>query len=179
MYDGSVTVSRTNGTISARCDNEAMNILALNLAYDIINTNKNVNQARSDYGMHAMAFMKGEKPAYTQNLNFNGDKSAPDPDQPLDMTEEKIGIGGAGASGIEHSDTYCAKMKDGKFVVMYEGNVVTADATLSNGIVIRTDGTVVKQDGSTITLKEGECIDKEGKIIEERMKAKTKKDNPY
>jgi len=96
-YDGSVTVNRTNGTISARCDKEAMNILALNLSYDIIINVKSVTQARDDYGKNAMAFKKGDKPAYTQKLNFSSDKSAPDPDKPLDMDMEKtIGSEGSG-----------------------------------------------------------------------------------
>jgi len=96
-YDGSVTVNRTNGTISARCDMESMNILALNLSYDIINNVKSLAQARDEYGKNAMAFKKGDKPAYTQKLNFSSDKSAPDPDKPLDMEMEKtIGAEGTG-----------------------------------------------------------------------------------
>lgn len=96
LYDGSVTANRTNGTISVRCDNESMNFLALNLAYDIFNNNKAVDKARSDYGRDAMAFMKGEKPMYTQKLNFSSDKSAPDPDKSLEMMKEKTTMGGSG-----------------------------------------------------------------------------------
>jgi hypothetical protein len=94
FYDGSISVNRTNGTISARCDKEAMNILAINLAYDIIKNNKNVEQARKDYRTYAMDFNKGEKPDYTQNLNFNSDPSAPDADEPMESANEKTGIGG-------------------------------------------------------------------------------------
>lgn len=94
MYDGSVTANRTNGTISARCDKEAMNILALNLSYDIIKNNKSVEQAREDYAKDAMAFMDGKKPGSTQKLNFTSDPSAPDSDKPMDMTKMKSSIGG-------------------------------------------------------------------------------------
>lgn len=94
MYDGSVTANRTNGTISARCDNEAMNILALNLTHDIVVNKKIVEQARNDHGVAAMAFMKGEKPTYTQKLNFTSDPTAPDLDTPMDMMQEKTGMGG-------------------------------------------------------------------------------------
>lgn len=87
-YDGSVTANRTNGTISARCDKEAMNFLALNLSYDIIKGNKDVEQVRMEYGKSVMAFMKGEKPEYTQKLIFSSDKSAPDPDKPLEMMKD-------------------------------------------------------------------------------------------
>jgi hypothetical protein len=93
MFDGSITANRTNGTISARCDGEAMNILALNNAYEILKNSKAVDAARNDYGKDAMSFMKGEKPMYTQKLNFNSDPSAPDTDTPLDMKNEK-GMGG-------------------------------------------------------------------------------------
>lgn len=95
FYDGSVTANRTNGTISARCDNEAMNLLALNLTYDIVSNSKTVEEARMNYGKDAMAYMKGEKPAYTQKLNFISDKTAPDPDKQLDLDMEqmKLGVG--------------------------------------------------------------------------------------
>lgn len=85
LYDGSVTVNRTNGTVSARCDNEGMNFLAVNLAYDITKNKVTVDEARMNYGNDAMAFMKGEKPGYTQKLNFVSDPTSPDPDEPLDM----------------------------------------------------------------------------------------------
>lgn len=45
-YDGSVIVERTKGEISARCDKEEMNFLALNLANDVATGNKTVEEAR-------------------------------------------------------------------------------------------------------------------------------------
>ena len=45
-FDGSVTVDRTQGLISARCDMEANNMLALNLVHDIITGKKTVAKAR-------------------------------------------------------------------------------------------------------------------------------------
>jgi hypothetical protein len=80
-YDGSVIVERTKGEISARCDMEEMNILALNLANDIISGEKNVEEARKFYAETAMAVMKGEKPEYTQKLKFSTDKNSADPDK--------------------------------------------------------------------------------------------------
>jgi hypothetical protein len=73
-----------------------------------------------------------------------------------------------------HGDKYCAKMRDGKMVIMYEGKTVTADVTLANGTLIKTDGTIIRQDGTSVMLKEGECIDRDGKIM-----MKPKKDKPY
>jgi hypothetical protein len=46
-YDGSVIVERTKGTMSARCDKEEMNYLALNLANDIVTGKRSVEDARA------------------------------------------------------------------------------------------------------------------------------------
>lgn len=69
-YDGSVTVQRTRGEMSAMCDKEAMNFLALNLAHGIITGGKSVEEARREYAKTAMAFMQGQKLASTQELQF-------------------------------------------------------------------------------------------------------------
>lgn len=45
-FDGSVTVSRSRGLLSARCHDEEANHLAVNLAHDIITGSKTVAQAR-------------------------------------------------------------------------------------------------------------------------------------
>ncbi|MFN2440518.1 MAG: hypothetical protein ABR503_15040 [Chitinophagaceae bacterium] len=82
-YDGSVVVERTKGEMSARCDKEEMNFLALNLANDVATGKKTVEEARMYYAKAAMAFMKGEKDPYTQGLKFTiphgntGDKDMP------------------------------------------------------------------------------------------------------
>ncbi len=69
-FDGSIIVDRTRGTLSARCDSEAHNLLALNLAWDIINNKKSVEEARKAYGQMAMKAMKGEKGEYLTKLMF-------------------------------------------------------------------------------------------------------------
>ncbi len=84
FYNGSVTANRTNGTISSRCNNEAINLLSLNLAYDILNNSKTVAQARIQHGKDELDFTNGKKPQYTQYMHFIGDKTAPDPDKTLD-----------------------------------------------------------------------------------------------
>ena len=84
FYDGSVIAERTKGEISARCDKEEMNLLALNLANDIVTGKRSVEDARQFYAQTAMAFMKGEKPAYTQSLQFTvATGGTADPDQPM------------------------------------------------------------------------------------------------
>jgi hypothetical protein len=70
LYDGSVVCSRTFGEISARCDKEPMNFLALNLAHDIIRGEKDIEAARNFYAKTAWAFMKGDEQVYTQKFQF-------------------------------------------------------------------------------------------------------------
>jgi len=85
-YDGSVIAERTKGTLTARCDKEEMNFLALNLAHDIVSGRKTVAAARKEYADTAMAFMKGEKRPYTQKLQFDVAKgNTGDPDRPAPM----------------------------------------------------------------------------------------------
>lgn len=83
-FDGSVIVDRTKGTLSARCDREEMNFLALNLAHDIITGKKTVEEARDYYAKTATKFKEGNKAdTYVQGLQFSvrqdetGDRDAP------------------------------------------------------------------------------------------------------
>ena len=87
MYDGSVILERTKGEMSARCDQEPLNILALNLAHDIATGQRTVEEARMFYGEQAMAFKSGEPARYTERLLFTppSDAAANDPDEPLSM----------------------------------------------------------------------------------------------
>jgi hypothetical protein len=71
MYDGSVVCNRTNGKISARCDKEEANFLAINLAHDIITGKKDVNAARDEYAKAVKEMINGGKPEYMQKLQFN------------------------------------------------------------------------------------------------------------
>lgn len=73
-YDGSVFVERTVGELSARCDNEEANFLALNLAHDIIIGKRTPEEARKFYTDAIIAKDKGEKPPYTQALQFEVSK---------------------------------------------------------------------------------------------------------
>jgi hypothetical protein len=81
-YDGSVIVERTKGTISARCDKEELNFLALNLANDVATGKKTVEQARSHYAMIATKFMNGGTDPYLQGLQFKAMPGSGDPDRP-------------------------------------------------------------------------------------------------
>ncbi len=82
-YDGSVIVERTKGEMSARCDKEEMNILALNLANDIVRGTRTVQDARNTYAQQATAFKQQLSAPLTQTLRFaipHGGTA--DPDRP-------------------------------------------------------------------------------------------------
>lgn len=89
-YDGSVILDRTRGEISARCDKEEANFLAINLAHDVMMKKRNVKGARSFYGdtikqMKAMSLDMTHRP-YTEGFTFMKPMGMTnDPDRPLMM----------------------------------------------------------------------------------------------
>ena len=84
-YDGSVTVKRTEGTMSARCDLEGANFLALNLAHEIVTGKRNVDEARAFYGEQIKAMKAGQPAPYTERLLFDPPADTSDPDKPLEQ----------------------------------------------------------------------------------------------
>ncbi len=93
-FDGSVTFDRTQGTLSARCDKEGNNLLALNLAHDIITGKKTVEQARTSYGDIVKEKMNGATPAYMQKLSFVAELNTLDPDiNTTGLTKEDVARG--------------------------------------------------------------------------------------
>ena len=62
---------------------------------------------------------------------------------------------GAGTSEM-WKDKFCAKMKNGRTIVMHNDKELLSDFTASSGVKIKTDGTVIKKDGSTLMLKDGQ-----------------------
>lgn len=69
-YNGSVVLDRTKGQMSSYAENEAMNILALNLAHDVLAGRMNSDAARVTYGKETLNFLNGFKTAQTQVLSF-------------------------------------------------------------------------------------------------------------
>jgi 3-oxoacyl-[acyl-carrier-protein] synthase III len=84
MYDGSVVVERTTGMISARCDKEGANFLALNLAHDIATGKRSVEDAREMYGKEVMKMKAGQMTEYTKGLMFSANLNAADADVALE-----------------------------------------------------------------------------------------------
>ena len=90
-FDGSVTFDRTQGTMSARCDKEGNNFLALNLANDIITGKKTVLSARKAYGDIVKLKMKGGNPLYMAKLTFTPKSNTADPDKnTTGLTKEEV-----------------------------------------------------------------------------------------
>ncbi|MBA3663266.1 MAG: hypothetical protein H0W61_03535 [Bacteroidetes bacterium] len=89
MFDGSVVSNRTNGEISARCDKEGANFLAINLANDVIKGNKDVKTARDFYAAAVKEMINGGKPAYMQKLQFDvASGNTADADKPNSIITE-------------------------------------------------------------------------------------------
>lgn len=80
-YDGSVMFERTKGELSARCDQEPANFLAINLAHDIVTEQTSVEEARREYAETMQRMMAGESPSTVQGFQFDlpeGDQRDPD-----------------------------------------------------------------------------------------------------
>ncbi len=84
-FDGSVYFDRTRGELSAKCDKEVANMLALNLAVDVITDKKSPDEARQAYADAMQQVMSGAKPEIVSELKFErpSARAAADPDRPL------------------------------------------------------------------------------------------------
>lgn len=83
-YDGSVTLDRTRGEMSARCDLEGHNILSLNIAHDIVTGKHDAQSAQKTFGEVIAQDMLGKKPAYVTALQFKpATAAAADPGKPV------------------------------------------------------------------------------------------------
>jgi len=81
QYDGSVWFHRTRGELSAQCDKEEANNLALNLSHDIATGRRTVADARAFYAKTAMALMAGDKSSpYLSGIMFQTNANAADMD---------------------------------------------------------------------------------------------------
>jgi hypothetical protein len=77
-FDGSVTVRRTQGLISARCHDEMANLLAIKLSHDIIQNKKTVEEARKAY-VDIMVDYRAKRPTpYMDALQFPEQKNTAD-----------------------------------------------------------------------------------------------------
>lgn len=75
-FDGSVIVERTKGEVSARCDMEAANILALNLMHDIVTGKHSAAKAREIYSEVTGAYVLNQPAPYAEKFQFTVPSSA-------------------------------------------------------------------------------------------------------
>jgi hypothetical protein len=78
-YNGSIVLDRTKGEMSSFAENEAMNILALNLAHDVLSSRMSADAARVTYGKETISFLNGNKTENTQVLKFGSQYETADP----------------------------------------------------------------------------------------------------
>lgn len=101
-FDGSVTVRRTPGHLSATCHDEQANFLALNLAHDIATGVRTVGEARAAYVQNMVDYRAGRPTPYMDGLRFAPQPDAADPDvavtsaHELRLRAEREGVVAAG-----------------------------------------------------------------------------------
>lgn len=79
-FDGSVVVERTAGEMAARCHDEEANILALNLADEIVHGQKTVEEARNHYATEFLNARRGDPTPYMDRLRFTPQPGGGDSD---------------------------------------------------------------------------------------------------
>lgn len=86
-FDGSVIVERTKGEVSARCDMEAANILAINLMHEIVTGKRTVEEARQFYSETSAAYVLNRPAPYAEAFQF------PLPQEDTKDTDKTIIVG--------------------------------------------------------------------------------------
>jgi hypothetical protein len=82
-YNGSIVLDRTKGEMSSFADNEAMNILALNLAHEVMSGRMGAEAARITFGKETMNYLNGKRTAYTSVLHFGTQYQTSDPGETI------------------------------------------------------------------------------------------------
>jgi hypothetical protein len=88
-FDGSVTVDRTAGEVSARCHDEEANSLALNLTHDIVTGTRTVEDARQYYAKEFLDFRRRQPTPYMDELGFEAGGDTADADVRV-VTDDEI-----------------------------------------------------------------------------------------
>jgi hypothetical protein len=89
QFDGSVTIERTSGEVSARCHDEEANRLALNLMHDIVEGRRTVEEARDHYAKEFLDARRKRPTPYMERLRFSPPANAADPDQRV-VSDERL-----------------------------------------------------------------------------------------
>jgi hypothetical protein len=81
QFNGSIVIHRTRGEMSSTSDSEDTNFLALNVADDVVNGERDAEQARTYYAQIIRAKMIKEPEPYLQALKFKPAADTADPDE--------------------------------------------------------------------------------------------------
>ncbi len=104
-FDGSLIVYRTAGQVMASCDNEAANILSLNLMHEIVEGRMTAEQARQELGEQQAAWLVNREAPHAQRIAFAQPSEsetgyrdepvmkAPTARQTVEKVKDKLGIG--------------------------------------------------------------------------------------
>lgn len=71
LFDGSLIVARTKGEVTANCDNEGANILALNLMHEIVTGIRTPQEARDFAKKEIAAFLMDRPAPYAEHFQFD------------------------------------------------------------------------------------------------------------
>lgn len=77
-YNGSIVLDRTKGTMSSFAENEAMNILSLNLAHKVLTGAMSADAARIAYGKETLDYLNGKATANTSVISFGSQYNTAD-----------------------------------------------------------------------------------------------------
>ena len=69
-FDGSLIIYRTAGQVTASCDNEPANFLAVNLMHDIVTGKLTAEEARHEMGEQTAAWLLNRKAPYAEGVQF-------------------------------------------------------------------------------------------------------------
>lgn len=107
-FDGSLIIYRTAGQVSASCDNEAANFLAVNLMHEIVEGRLTAEQARQELAQQQAAWLAKREAAHAERITFAVPSEADTGfrDEPVmkgavargavDKVKDKIGLGDGG-----------------------------------------------------------------------------------
>lgn len=89
-FNGSLIIHRTKGIMSARCENEHLNYLILNLAHEIAVGERTVEDARGFFGTNVMAYLLGDTSLFMHDFLFTPAQKSGFPDESV-IDDEFLG----------------------------------------------------------------------------------------
>ncbi len=69
-FDGSLIIYRTAGQVTASCDNESANFLAVNLMHDIVTGRRTAEEARKELAEQQAAWLLNREAPHAQGIGF-------------------------------------------------------------------------------------------------------------